>query len=331
MKTHLNKNSTINLVVLIVSIIFALFIIELSLRIFNYSYAPLKIEKMNKIEGYGRLDQRPFNENKEEYFIADPYLIWRPKKDFRNFFNSQGFRGPLLNKDKDSKDFYIFTIGDSNTLGPRDDLGWVEYLGRALEEKYNDIKVVNAGAWGYSSFQCLRRFKETLKYNPDLVIFSCCSNDARQVSISDAKYAAAKRYLRSWIRNLRIMHVLFALSDIILFKENNKLVARVSLEEYTGNLNEVISLADKNNVTLILLSRPFIGLPDYPLDYRNFFSPYNKLTKDTANSKNLSLVDFHLHFRNKTEYFQDSCHFNKKGHQVASKIIMERIKNYINK
>jgi len=95
-------------------------------------------------------------------------------------FNSQGFRGKELGG-KQHGEFRIFTIGDSNTLGwggSEDAPNWPVHLEDLLQESNNRFTVINAGVWGYTSFQGMRRFKEVLGYDPDMVIISFGSNDA---------------------------------------------------------------------------------------------------------------------------------------------------------
>ena len=49
--------------------------------------------------------------------------------------------------------------------------------------------MVNAAAFGWSSYQGVRRLEEMLKLDPDLVLFSFGANDCQHVVRSDAEFA----------------------------------------------------------------------------------------------------------------------------------------------
>jgi lysophospholipase L1-like esterase len=308
-------------------IFLACLIAEAYLGFSGYSYSPLKIEDpRRKIDGLGRVDWRTHNEKEDDFFIADAFLLWRPKKNYKNFFNSMGLRGPEIKKRKGKDDYYIFALGDSNTLGQRDNPGWVEYLNEIMTEKRPGARVINAGVWGYSSLQVLERLKEVMRYEPDAVLISCCSNDARMVTISDREYMGSKRRLKSPVSALKISQLFFALSDRLLMKRRGSdLIPRVSLREYSSNLEDMLSLVKKNRVDVILITRPFIGKPAHPLEYRNFCRNYNEITKEIADKHRIPLVDFYSFFENRKRSFADDCHFSEEGHKLASGIIADTL------
>src|SRR5207244_3108084 len=84
----------------------------------------------------------------------------------------------------------VFAIGDSNTLGWGETNGpnWPLYLGEILNREHRNLTLINAGVWGYSSFQGLRWFEGTLRFNPDVVLISFGANDAHRVTVSDADF-----------------------------------------------------------------------------------------------------------------------------------------------
>ena len=52
---------------------------------------------------------------------------------------------------------------------------------------------MNAGAYGYTSYQGLLRFQECLNYDPDIVLISFGANDGHQVRTSDRDYSSKQK------------------------------------------------------------------------------------------------------------------------------------------
>lgn len=300
---------------------------ELALRIVNYNYSPMKIK------GTKTNDWRAFHSFEDKHFVYDPYLIWSPRKNF-SIFNSQGFRGEELGLKKDGE-FRIFAIGDSNTLGWQGEDGpnWPLYLGNLLQESSNNIKVINAGVWGYSSFQGLRRFKQVLRFQPDMVLISFGGNDAHHVSISDAEYTQRKKdTYYAILSRFRLGRLLIAFFDKISIQKDikrEKLVPRVSLEEYRDNLKEIIDLSRARGIIPVLLTRPFIGNPPDELNWLNFAPHYNKVVTEVAEREKVPMVDIYSYFKDKPTHFIDDSHFTRAGHKIAAILIYEKISSLI--
>lgn len=330
----MNKNFIFRKPIIITFVILGLFLAffagEIILRIVGYYYTPLRIENLGQeIEGLGKSDWRPFHEREDQYFVYDPNLIWRPKKNFR-IFNAQGFRGPEVGITKNRDEYRIFTIGDSNTLGPQGSPGWPEYLGQLFQKKHPHVSVINAAAWGYTSWQGLKRFEEVLKYKPDMVLISFGSNDAHRVTIPDKEYVSSKKFFSSEISQLRLCQLFIAFQDILLMKnrKENLLVPRVSLKEYNDNINRIITLADKNHAKVILLTRPFIGKSRRRLYWKTFAPQYNELTMKIAKDRDVLSIDIYSHFKDKRKYFMDACHFDDTGYRIAAELIYDYVKKY---
>jgi lysophospholipase L1-like esterase len=258
MKKELIKNISILFIALFITILIS----EIFLRMIDYNYSPMKIEAISKN------DWREFHSFKDDNFEYDPYLIWRPRKNY-SVFNSQGFRGEELGVKKDNE-FRIFAIGDSNTLGwsgEKNAPNWPMYLEELLRESNDRFTVINAGVWGYSSFQGLRRFKEILRFQPDMVLISFVSNDAQKVAFSDAEYLHRGKELAFYniLLKFRLGKLMIAFFDKFksLKKDYNKeedfLVPRVSLEQYKNNLKEIIRISKENNIQPVLLTRPYMS------------------------------------------------------------------------
>lgn len=320
-------------IIIAISIFLGLFLAfltaEIALRVIDYDYIPLRIRKLGrKIKDMPRSDWRGFHSVMDDRFIYDPELIWRPRKKYGPF-NSQGFKGPEVDILKKANEYRIFTIGDSNTLGPEQGCSWPEYLGQLFKRKKPNVFVINAGVYGYTSFQGLRCFEKILKYKPDMVLISFGSNDCLRVTIPDKEYVSSKKFFKSGLEQFRVCYLFIAFSDIILMKkrEKNQLVPRVSLKEYSDNLNKMIKLADKNHIKVVLLTRPFIGKSPHRLWWKNFAPEYNELSKKIAKDNNVLAIDIYSHFKDKAEYFVDGSHFNDIGYRIAAELIYDYIKD----
>lgn len=305
--------------------------LELGLRAIRYDYCPLTLmEPGQKMLGIGRTDWREYHSREDQFFDYDPVLIWRPKRNFK-IFNEQGFKGDLFNDRKEPQEIRVIPIGDSNTLGPSDGAGWPDYLSQMLKRKNSHVRLANAGAWGYSSWQGLKRFEEVLHYRPDVISISFGGNDAHWVIIPDQDYVKAQKYFRSWVARFKIFKLWVAINDRILLnrRKGRGLVQRVGFQEYQNNLEKMIRLAKENHVQVILLTRPFIGTAENSLVWKNFTPKYNALAQKIAEREKVAIIDVYSYFKDKKEYFVDECHFNDEGNKAAAQLIFNMLEHQI--
>jgi len=310
----------------VVSTTGALLVSELLLTVMGFEINPLKVRPR---QGH---DLRNYHVFHDENFIYDPQLIWRPKPGY-GIFNAQGFRGPELPIPKLSGSFRVFAVGDSNTLGWDSRFGnWPGYLQKIIDSDGRNAVVVNAGAYGYSSFQGVLRFHECLPYDPDLVLISFGANDAHQVRISDFEYASKKMVGVGFRRFL----YRFRLGKLILFQLNRKtdggsdtLVPRVSLQEYVENLEKMIAIAKANGIQPVLLTRPYVGVSADPKKWKHYAPHYNEATREIAAKHRVLLIDIYELFNGKQKYFADESHFTHMGHRLAASYIYEALRPMI--
>lgn len=127
-------------------------------------------------------------------FVRDPVMFWRLRPGNKaDQVNYQGFRGDPLANDTVSNRFLIACLGDSTTFGiggPSGipvDQAYPAILEKLLRENVSpDVRVINLGVPGYSSFQGLLYLNEILpRFSPSLVIFSFGTNDSLAAQISD--------------------------------------------------------------------------------------------------------------------------------------------------
>lgn len=305
------------------SVLLAVALMELVLWVAGYNYSPMDVE----LGGGDARERHLFQSNS---FIYDPDLIWRPRKGY-SVFNLQGFRGPLLSLEKSPRSLRIFAVGDSNTLGwaEVDGANWPRYLHELLQESVRDVSVVNAGVWGYTSFQGVARFKEVLDYDPDIVMVSFGSNDAHRVTVSDKEFsdsAIRRTELDRTLVRFKLGQLLLATMDRVFGRAATELKPRVSLPDYKENLTWIVRAAKKRNIDVVLLTRPYVGGINNQLWWKNFAHQYNQATGEVAENENVTLVDVFSFFKNKEELFADESHFTEQAHRDAAQIICDAIR-----
>jgi lysophospholipase L1-like esterase len=299
---------------------------EFGLRASGYHYSPVQI-------GVGvKDDWRDDHAFGDRNLIYDPVLIWRPRSGQFSPFNPQGFRGPLLDKPKPAGTLRIFALGDSNTFGWDVDEGvnWPAQLQQMFASSPTRTEVVNAGVWGYSSFQGLRRFRELLEFEPDLVLISFGANDAHQVRVADADYVARHDRVESLTRatrKLRLAQLAVEGWDKVSVSAAGAgpLRPRVSLDEYATHLREMIGAGRDRHVRVVLLTRPFVGSSSDPASWKTYAPQYNATTVTVGRQENVPVIDVYDAFRDRPQLFDDESHFGVEGHRIAAELIYARL------
>lgn len=313
----------VRLVVLTISLIVTLGLLELALAVAGFSATPVDIQ-------IGRqFDARTLHVFEDQNFESHPDLIWSPKRS-HSVFNSQGFRGPELAAAKPRGELRVFTVGDSNTLGwaGNDGAHWPGDLARLVAGAHPGARVVNAGVWGYASYQGLRRFRQTLAFDPDIVLVSFGSNDAHFVLQSDSDFDAASFRHSEPGRALQR----FRLGELILSaldrrsRKKTELGPRVSLDDYRANLTAMVQEGRARGVDVVLLTRPYMGPIDDPYWWKNRGADYNTATAEVAGTLGVPMVDVYSFFKGRDDLFADESHFTAEGHRLAAAVIFDHIR-----
>ncbi len=160
--------------VLFISLLFSLFIMEMSVRIF-YEKPP-----------------RPMGHH-QAFMEYDPLLGWRKVRNLTNHYtsseftvvesiNSKGIRGMEYQYEKADNEYRILVLGDSFAEGQG--VEFHQLFSEILKAEMNrsnagkHIEVINAGTAGYSTDQELLFYQtEGRKYQPDLIILAFFDND----------------------------------------------------------------------------------------------------------------------------------------------------------
>jgi lysophospholipase L1-like esterase len=311
------KGLVARLALLFVATLLAVFLVEQLLRAIGYEYRPVSVDV------HDTEDARYYHLFGSDHFVYDPDLIWKPQPDHQ-VFNSQGFRGPLMTEKK-ADVVRIVAIGDSNTLGWATPNGanWPLEVGRLFREAGRAAEVINAGVWGYSSLQGLRRFEQVLEHRPDVVLVSFGSNDAHRVRRPDHEFAGRTSRFRDWERwftHYRLGQLTTAALHA-LGGRNGELQPRVDLDEYRGHLHRMAQLGRSEGVWVVFLTRPFEFEISDPLWWKNFGYDYNAATAEVAAAEKVPLIDLYSLFKGRRAYFADESHFTAEGHGVAAQIV----------
>ena len=312
--------------VAIVAVLIAIAATEGVLRAIGYHYSPVKI-------GAGVAgDFREEHAFHDRHLVYDPDLIWRPLSGQFSPFNPQGFRGLPVQMPKPAGMTRIFALGDSNTFGWDVDEGvnWPAQLHGLLSAGGAPVEVINAGVWGYTSYQGLARFKELLAFDPNIILVSFGGNDAHQVRVTDADYVRSHdridRMTRS-SRNLRVAQLAVAGWDLVgvAAAHSKGLAPRVSLDEYRANLRAMIALGRAKGITVVLLTRPFIGVSDDPASWKTYAPQYNEATIAIATEEHVPLIDVYAAFHTREKLFDDESHFGVEGHHEGARMIADAL------
>jgi lysophospholipase L1-like esterase len=314
------------LVLFVVSFLIAATVSEFALRASGYHYSPLQIGANVKD------DWREEHAFGDRHLIYDPVLIWRPFSGQFSPFNPQGFRGAPIDAAKPSGSFRIFALGDSNTFGWDVDEGanWPAQLQRLFSTSQPGVEVINAGVWGYSSFQGRARFQEILPLNPDLVLVSYGANDAHQVRVPDATYVKShdriERVTRA-TKQLRLAQLAVAAWDraAVAAGATGTLGPRVSVEDYAANLRAIITTAYARGVQIVLLTRPFTGSSTDPASWKMYAPAYNATVIEVGRQEQVPVIDVYGAFHEHPEYFDDESHFGVEGHRKAAELIQAQL------
>jgi lysophospholipase L1-like esterase len=261
-------------------------------------------------------------------FEYHPDVIWSPKPMY-SVFNPQGFRGPELATERSPGRFRIFAIGDSNTLGWAGDDGanWPADLAGRLGAAGLAADVVNAGVWGYSSWQGVRRLRQVLPFAPDIVLVSFGSNDAHLVRQSDSEYDARSLRRSELGRTLER----FRLGELILSvldgaAQAGDLRPRVGLDDYRQHLRTMVAEAKAQGTKVVLLTRPYVGPIEHPLWWKNRGADYNTATIEVAAELGVPVIDVYSYFKGRDRLFADESHFTAEGHRLAAQFIYDGLR-----
>jgi lysophospholipase L1-like esterase len=316
------------------SLVAGLVIVELGLRAAGYRFSPIVF-----VRPEGEDDHRPFHMGATQtalagdpLTVADPHLLWRPNPRVSAELTTEGFRGEPIPQPRPADQLLLVALGDSNTLGPLNTTdhwpGILQDLLRANGSPWR-FQVVNAGVYGYTSFQGLRRFRQLQPARPDIAYFSFGCNDAQPVRTSDARYADRVGAVGRWDA-LRLAPPLFHLAwrSMDALGAQTPLTHRVPLADYRRNLEAFVDEAEAAGIVPVLLTRPFGGTSDDPNLPLNYAPAYNDAVREVAAARGAPLLDAHALLEGSPERFVDLLHADRLGHRVLAEALLAQLHAY---
>jgi lysophospholipase L1-like esterase len=313
------------------ALVIAAALTEFALRASGYQYSPVKIG--TNVNSDFR-EQHAFH---DRHLVYDPDLIWRPVSGQFSPYNPQGFRGATVDQDKRPGTYRIIAIGDSNTFGWDVDEGvnWPSQLQTLFAASRPGTEVINAGVWGYTSYQGRQRFKEMLAFHPDLVLISFGGNDAHPVTVPDAEYVRRHdridRITRA-TRKLKLAQLAVAAWDRAqMMTSGGTLGPRVNLDDYKAHLHEIVREGRARGVRVVLLTRPYTGSSTDPASWKTFAPNYNAATIEIGREDGVPVIDVYAAFKEHPDVFDDEAHFGVAGHRMAAELLHAELSKIIDK
>ncbi len=181
-------NVALNILLVLASTLFVLVAIELAARFYLEHIADEP--RFLSFASYRQLQERYGNKadtgaSLKQLYSPHRYLGYYPTPDYRwgeNRHNALGFRGEEIELPKPAGQFRIVCLGGSTTYtSDLEDyrLSYPSVLERELRERgHTNVRVINAGAAGWTSWESLINFElRVLDLEPDLIIVYHGIND----------------------------------------------------------------------------------------------------------------------------------------------------------
>lgn len=273
--------------------------------------------------------------------------------------NSLGYRGPYFEKNKSPDTFRVVAMGGSTTAGMyENELTYPRLLERMLNLAVTGkqkIEVINAGVWGYTSCQVMKRYKkEIVDLKPDAILLMSGWNDINKMRESGIEKESqyCMNHHPVLVRSNIFRFLRLKISEG--FKNNSSELGVEFFQDnakyYLGNLRKIIEDAGGNGTHVVLVSLPslfetgdsdkfsgyeqFGGFSLQEIEYRqNVVIHINSLKKKLAKEyKHVSYVDNGLSplTVGKSKFFADTIHPTGAGNRVLAfqlfKYLNERYK-----
>jgi hypothetical protein len=332
-------------------ILIILSIVEVTARIFEYSYSfcnfidsdsqnSLSRETLNQLcydHGIIKWNETPYR-----------HLISNQHTDFVNI-NSLGFRGSEI--DLTHEQFLIFIVGGSTVYGSgvSDDQTISYYLEEILQSNNLNVQVVNSGVPGINSATEVVIIQDKImNLNPDLVIIYDGYNDLvkpyekfDELGENDftSKFIRLLAKNEYWRTGAAAVTVYFTLknpenietSSINVDHTNQKVLAW--LEKINSSCEN-----SKDKFQTMFILQPFLGTGDKELTtseqiiYENnnhnlLVSEYKKYGEHLSLMNKCSkVIDFSNVFNNSSEsIYMDFVHLSSNGNKIIAKNISDHI------
>lgn len=311
------------------SLLAGLTLTELALRAAGYHFSPIAFVRPDNIDDHRvfHMGGRDLQLRAAPLTVADPDLLWRLDPRSSRELTPEGFRGgPFRTPGTDER--LVLALGDSNTIGPLDAPHWPGVLQELLRVRapQTPAQVVNAGVYGYTSFQGLRAFRSLRRYRPDVVFFSFGANDAHPVRRTDAQYAARLDGARRW-SVLRVapplLHLAWRAGEALGSEPEQTF--RVPLADYRRNLESFVADAREIGATPVLMTRPFLHASEEPANLLHYVADYNAVVREVAAGSGVRLLDAARLLEDAPERFTDTIHNDAIGYTMIAEAALDEL------
>jgi lysophospholipase L1-like esterase len=289
------------------------------------------------------------------YHLKKPFEEYQLKSDEFNFnrkANSIGIPEKEIIKNKPKNITRILCLGDSFTEGDGadKDSSYVTFLNRSLQQKFQNIEVINGGRCGSDPFFDFKLLQDILiKYQPDIILQSFTTND---LFFDMVKRGGNERfqqdsiiknpnerwwtpiYIFSYTSRILIQTIGGYDKYLIKQKEYPQLIDKMKGES-TKLFQEYNEFAKKNHTDLIVFSLPFKW--DFSnTDNNNFHQEFStSFSKFSSKFYNLQPC-YEDEIKNSQTKFQDyywkiDGHHNAKGYEMMAKCLEEIVTPIIEK
>lgn len=196
-------------------------------------------------------------------------------------------------------DVRIVVLGDSITKGVRTGVAADEIyqylIEQSLSKPERTVEVLNEGIGGERTDQALARLNQTVVLQkPDIVTIMYGTNDS--------------------------------------YVDAGKQTSRLTVAEYKSNLEEIVSLLQKEGIEVVLMTSPRWGAPAKNGLGENpniKLEPFVDACRAVSSEMQLPLVDQYAHWKqaesegtNLSRWTTDECHPNPAGHQQLANVMI---------
>lgn len=320
------------------------------------------------IEAFTRLVLEPnavFNMNIGAFRTHHPTRRTQLKPNYQVgdiSINSLGLLGPEFTVQRRPRTIRILSIGDSVTFSPPR-----RNYSRILEELLNrrypqvDVEVIVGAVPGYSSFEALDWYHETLKnLKPDITIVYLGWNDMGQFHPFGLRYKNEGLYQQPSLLGRAMMHVYslripyFLLGRLErnrpanlspLTPEEQVILADFRPTHYEQNLTQLVVESKRNRSAVFLVSltslltneltESDLGLMHYPRNtgrklaiYHSIYEQYAESLASVARATDTPIIDLNSLVRTpeeRKEIFTDTMHITELGAERYASVMVEYV------
>tara|TARA_A100001388_G_scaffold182021_1_gene136366 strand:- start:36974 stop:38413 length:1440 start_codon:yes stop_codon:yes gene_type:complete len=331
----------------IINLIFSIIITELSLRLFLfiiygpryiYRFKPYFI-KNDKLCGY---KLRNNSDSKQVRFpIFDRFIFPKgtkiPSNEKKNIekrvkfiTNEEGFRTINISQKNIKRDLKIICSGGSTTagVGINNNETWPNRLEEKLNNNGYNCQVINAGVYGYDSFQELQNLKYNLiKLKPDILILHQGWNEEFEFSALGAGKNFRPKHARGYFEKYyfftnnipffpsSFLSILFSyryirrkicLEGHMNFKNRKRWTVLLNdqyIKNWYDNIFEIKKICDKNKISLFLTDFPCLVNNYDSISDKNLYIDNSRLTRNFAAYQSFSKSRIEEFFIKISKYF----------------------------